>query len=75
MNEENTNQEVNEQKLLKAFNSNLKLHIVLKDKTWRNGFVKELKADFFLFEDKINGIEPIFFLELLKVEPYLEELK
>lgn len=64
---------LNEQKILVAFNQQIKIHIVLKDKSWRNGFVKELKADFFMFNDSEDGFEPLFFLDVFKVEPFMEE--
>lgn len=65
--------ETNYNKILLGFENNLKLHIVLKNNQWRNGYVVELGADYFIFNDKKNGIEPIFFLELKKVEPFMEE--
>ena len=68
----NENMKTNEEIISLALTKNLKVHLVLKDKSWRNGFVKEISADFFIFEDLINGREPIFFLELIKVEPYME---
>jgi len=74
MNEE-TKQRLNEEKILSALKNSIKLHLTLKDKTFRNGYVKEIGADFFIFSDEINGDEPIFFLELHKVEPYIKEKK
>ena len=72
MNDE-TIQQINEQKISTAFKSALKLHIILKDKSWRNGYVKEISLpDFFIFHDDENGPEPIFFLELYKAEIYTE---
>ncbi len=69
----NEDMKINEEKINKAFNSNLKIHIDLRDGSWRNGYIKEISADFFMFEDMVNGEEPIFFLELKKVEPYLNK--
>jgi len=63
---------INKEKVIKAFESNLKLHIKLKNSSWRNGFVKSIEADFFIFEDNMNGEEPFFWIELLKVDPCLE---
>ena len=65
----------NEEKILLSFQKKIKIHLTLRDGSFRNGFVKELKSDFFMFDDTINGIEPIFFLELKNVEPYMEERK
>jgi len=63
---------LNEAKINSAFVNGTKLHLSLKDRTFRNGFVQEIKIDFFVFRDEINGIEPIFFLELYNVEPTME---
>ena len=65
----------NEEKILLSFQKAIKLHLLLKNGDWRNGYVKELSSDFFVFTDDVNGSEPIFFMELKKVEPYLEEGK
>jgi len=73
MNNERMNLTINKQLILTAFNSQLKIHIVLKDKTWRNGFVKEIQEDFFLFKDKENPVEPFFFMELEDVKPFMED--
>jgi len=66
---------LNEEKINEAFKNSTKIHITLKDRTWRNGYVKEIRCDFFIFEDDKNGEEPIFFLELVKVEPYIQAKK
>jgi len=69
------NEELMKEKISFAFKKKIKAHIILKDKTWRNGFVKDISADFFIFEDDINGKEAIFFLELVNVEPFMEDEK
>ena len=63
---------INEEKIYSAYKSKIKLHLTLRDKTFRNGFVEEIKADYFLFKDDINGSEAIFFLELWNIEPAKE---
>ena len=72
MNDEN--RKLNEEKIYEAFSKGIKLHLILRDNSWRNGFVREISADFFIFDDRENGKEPIFFLELVKAEPYMEEV-
>lgn len=64
--------DIEKQKIILAYNSKLQLHIKKKNEEWLNGYVKDIQADFFYFEDRVNGIVPIFWLELLKVEPYME---
>lgn len=64
---------INEQKIRESFNSNLKLHLLKLNGEWRNGYVKEVASNFFIFEDAVNGKEALFFFELKKVEPYMRE--
>lgn len=64
---------INKQLILNAFKNKLMIHIVLQDGVWRNGIVKEVNTDFFLFKDRERPIEPYFYLELKDVKPYMEE--
>ena len=64
---------LNEQLIRLAFSKGIKIHITLNDETWRNGMVQEVSADFFMLEDKENGIEPFFYIQLKNVEPFREE--
>jgi hypothetical protein len=67
------NNETNNEKIILSHKKGLKIHLSLKDKTWRNGIVIDIKPDFFMFLDEVSGEEPIFFLELHNVEPYTED--
>ncbi len=66
------NNDLNIQKVLTAFENTTQVHLKLFDKTFRNGYVQDVRADFFIFEDNKNGLEPIWFLEVMDVEPYIE---
>jgi len=44
----------NEQLVRLAFSKGIKIHITLKDGTWRNGTVKEVLGDVFELEDREN---------------------
>ena len=66
------NEIINEQLIRLAFSKGIKIHISLKDGTWRNGFVKEVLGDVFELEDKENGVEPFFYIQLVSVEPFNE---
>ena len=66
------NEKINEQLIRLAFSKNIRIHISLKDGTWRNGFVKEILGDTFELEDRENGIEPFFYIQLMNVEPFTE---
>jgi len=63
---------MNEEKIRKAFSEKIKLHISLKDGSWRNGSVLEISSEFFIFNDDVNGKEPIFFLEIKDASPYMD---
>lgn len=67
------NNEIITRKLIEtAYSKQIKVHLNLTDGSWRNGYVKEVKPEFFMFVDRVNNEEPIFFLELKDVSPYLE---
>ena len=66
---------LDEEKIYSAFKNKTKVHLTLMDKTWRNGIVKQVLATWFMLEDEVNGEEPIFFLEVHKVEPFTEARK
>lgn len=65
-------EKMNEELIRLAFSKGIKIHITLEDGTWRNGFVIEVFGDVFDLEDKENGIEAFFYIQLKNVEPYLE---
>lgn len=69
---DNDKTQLNEKKIISGYNSALKLHLTLKDRSFRNGYVQSVTPDFFTFFDDLNGKEPIFFLELYNVEPCME---
>ena len=71
----NENLGINEEKINEAYSNHIKIHIVLRDGSWRNGYIKELGGGFFIITDSVNGDEPIFLIELKDVEPFMEEGK
>jgi hypothetical protein len=62
----------NEQLIRLAHSKKIKIHLSLKDRTWRNGYVVNVYPDFFEFQDVINSEETFFYLQLLNVEPFRE---
>jgi len=53
----------------------LKVHLVLKDGEWLNGFIGDISSDFFMFKDKVKDELPIFYSELSRVEKYYDKKK
>jgi hypothetical protein len=46
------------------------IHISYIDGTWKRGIVKEVKHDFFMLDERLDGLIPVFFLEIKSIEPY-----
>ena len=68
------NYELIKEKLNEAFNSNTKLHLKLKNNTWRNGFIISIRTNFFIFKDDQNEEEEsFFFLEVVDLNPYIKK--
>jgi hypothetical protein len=65
--------EINEKRIISAFKNHTKIHLALTDKTFRNGIIKHLGAGFIILVDDVNGEEPIFIMEVRKVEPYMNK--
>ena len=65
----------NERLIELAHSKQIKIHLVLNDGTWRNGFVVEINPNFFMFKDDKNLEEPFFFLQIKNVEPFTEDKK
>ena len=60
----------NEQLVRLAFSKQIKVHLILKNGTWRNGFVTKLDVDFFYFKDTENAEEPFFYIQVVDVQPF-----
>jgi len=75
MNNEQTNMVINQELIKESYSKKIKLHITLNNNTWRNGYVKSVYADFFEFKDTENPLEAFFFIELKKVEPYINAVE
>ena len=75
MKDENTIKENRNYELAKHFLENkTKIHIVKKDGTFYNGYIVEIKLDFFFIDDRVDGKKLVFFLELSKdIEEYKKE--
>ena len=46
------------------------VHISLKNGFWKRGYITELSADFFMLDETLEGLQPIFFQELKNIEPW-----
>lgn len=70
MNDETLKQILNNRLIGLAFSKQLKIHLVLKDNSWRNGFVTKVFGDTFDFKDSQNSEESFFYVEVKAVEPF-----
>lgn len=48
------------------------VHVVLSSGIWKNGIVKEIKGEFFILEERLEGEIPIFYQEIAKVSAFKE---
>ena len=46
------------------------VHIVLDNGKFHNGYIIEINTDFLLFDDRMLGQMPIYFLEIKEIEKY-----
>ena len=60
----------NEQLIRLTYSKQIKVHLILKDGTWRNGFVTNPEEDFFYFKDTENDEEPFFYIQVADVQPF-----
>ena len=54
---------------------NQKVHITLKGGMWKRGIIMTIKPDFFLLNETLEGILPVFFQEVSKIEKYVQKEK
>lgn len=52
------------------FKSKECVHVKFKRGFWKNGYVTEISADFFILDELIEGDMPVFFMEIKDVEKY-----
>ena len=71
---ENDNVELIKKKVDFYFKQDILVHINLKiNKEFLNGSIKEVSADFFMLEERMRGLIPVFFLEVYNIEELKEE--
>jgi len=63
------------EKLEYAFTNSIRVHLKLTDGSWRNGLIKEIGNEFIIFDDKVNGKESLFLMEVFDVKPFMEDGK
>jgi hypothetical protein len=55
------------------FDNQIKVHITFKDESWKNGLITEItSADFFMLKEVFEGDQPIFFLQIKDIAPYIQ---
>lgn len=74
MSNEATSQEITllQKKATVYFNRGEKVHISFKKGHWKRGIIQEVSADFFMLNETLEGMMPIFFLEIKDIRPYVD---
>ena len=52
---------------------NRRLHPGIEKYEWANGVIQEVNKEGIVLNENLRGRVPIFFCEILKIEPYIEE--
>jgi hypothetical protein len=47
-----------------------KVHISYKNGNWKRGIIKDVRPEFFLLDESLEGLQPIFFEEIDTIEAY-----
>jgi len=48
------------------------IHVELKNNQFYNGFIQTFSADFFMIQEMMLGVMPIFYKEINIIEPYVK---
>lgn len=73
--ENETNVELLERKANHYLKAQIKIHVSYINGKWMRGLIKEVSSDFFILDETLNGMMPIFFLEIKDIEPYKEKTR
>lgn len=69
MNDEN--EMINLQKKVQVFfERQIKIHISFKEGYWKRGLIKEVSAEFFMLDERLEGLMPVFYTEIVSITPY-----
>ena len=52
------------------YNSVKAVHVKFKKGYWKNGYIKEVSADFFILDEFLDGEIPCFFFQIEDIEVY-----
>lgn len=51
------------------------VHITKSNGEWLNGFIEEVSDDFLMIKEFKKELMPVFFLEIINIETYKEEVE
>ena len=57
------------------FKSQQVVHITFKKGFWKRGVIVEVSSDFFMLNERKEGMQPVFFLEIKDIMQYNERKK
>ena len=49
------------------------VHISLHNDRWKRGTITEVSSDFIMLEERLEGLVPVFFLEIKEIDAYRGE--
>lgn len=72
-NEQTNLVEINTKEISDLYAQQKKAHVKLFNGQWLNGFILEVRADFFIIDDQVKGEIPVFWLELKYASQFREK--
>ena len=67
--------EMNNEKAQVFLEKQIPVHIVVRDKDWANGFIKEIGSNFLILDEFKKGRLVIFFFEIITMDTFTKEVK
>lgn len=50
-----------------------KVHVPFKSGHWKRGFITDVKTDFFIINETLEGKVPVFYEEIKDIRPFVEK--
>lgn len=72
MKEEDENEVLLKKKVDLFFKDKTKVHISYNKGYWKRGYITEVSSDFFMLDETLEGLFPVFFIEIKSVDKFNE---
>ena len=70
MQDETNNDEILKKKAQVFYSIKKLIHISYKNGSWKRGTIEEISEDFFLLNERREGLLPVFFKEIIEIDVF-----